>query len=137
LALRSSVPVELDVAIDGPLPEQVEIAAYCVVSEALANAAKHAAAAIIEIQVNTVEHDGADLLQLEVCDDGRGGAVAHGTGLLGLKDRVEALDGRIHLHSPPGSGTTLRLELPLTPAAHTESPRLCCRELATRRLRVG
>ncbi|MDT7681442.1 MAG: hypothetical protein QOG57_1752, partial [Pseudonocardiales bacterium] len=48
-------------------------------------------------------------------DDGRGGAaVAQGTGLLGLKDRAEALGGRIHLHSPPGSGTTLRLELPLT-----------------------
>ncbi|MDT7620169.1 MAG: hypothetical protein QOF99_1070, partial [Pseudonocardiales bacterium] len=45
---------------------------------------------------------------------GRGGAVAWGTGLLGLKDRAEALGGRIHLHSPPGSGTTLRLELPLT-----------------------
>jgi signal transduction histidine kinase len=96
------------------LPEQVEIAAYYAVSEALTNAAKHAEASVVQVQVDTVERDGADLLRVEVRDDGRGGAVAQGTGLLGLKDRVEALGGRILLHSPPGSGTTLRLELPLT-----------------------
>jgi predicted ATPase/signal transduction histidine kinase len=114
LALRSAVPVELNVRVDGRLPEQVEIAAYYAVSEALTNAAKHAAASLVQVQADTVERDGADLLLVEVRDDGRGGAVAQGTGLLGLKDRAEALGGRILLHSPPGSGTTLRLELPLT-----------------------
>jgi signal transduction histidine kinase len=115
LALRSAVPVELNVAIEGRLPAQIEIAAYYAVSEALTNAAKHAAASAVQVQVDTVQAEGADLLRVEVRDDGRGGAaVAQGTGLLGLKDRAEALGGRIHLHSPPGSGTTLRLELPLT-----------------------
>ncbi|WP_445187682.1 AAA family ATPase [Pseudonocardia sp. Cha107L01] len=115
LALRSAVPVELNVAIEERLPEQIEIAAYYAVSEALTNAAKHAAASAVQVQVDTVERDGTDLLRVEVRDDGRGGAaVARGTGLLGLKDRAEALGGRILLHSPPGSGTTLRLELPLT-----------------------
>jgi signal transduction histidine kinase len=115
LALRSAIPVELNVAVGERLPEQVEIAAYYAVSEALTNAAKHADASTVQVQVDTVERDGADLLRVEVRDDGCGGAaVARGTGLLGLKDRVEALGGRILLRSPPGSGTTLRLELPLT-----------------------
>jgi signal transduction histidine kinase len=114
LALRSAVPVELNVRVDGRLPEQVEIAAYYAVSEALTNVVKHAAASLVQVQADTIERDGADLLLVEVRDDGRGGAVARGTGLLGLKDRAEALGGRILLHSPPGSGTTLRLELPLT-----------------------
>jgi signal transduction histidine kinase len=115
LALRSAVPVELAVGVEGRLPAQIEIAAYYAVSEALTNAAKHAAASAVQVQVDTVQAEGADLLRVEVRDDGRGGAaVAQGTGLLGLKDRAEALGGRIHLHSPPGSGTTLRLELPLT-----------------------
>jgi signal transduction histidine kinase len=86
------------------LPEQVEIAAYYGVSEALTNTAKHAAAALVQIQVDTVQ--------------GRPGwhPRARGTGLRGLKDRVEALGGRILLDSPPDAGTTLRLELPLTDA---------------------
>jgi signal transduction histidine kinase len=105
----------LNVAVEGRLPEQVEIAAYYVVSEALSNTAKHAGASIVQVRVDTAGGEGADLLRVEIRDDGRGGAaVAQGTGLLGLKDRVEALGGRIHLHSPPGSGTTLRIELPLT-----------------------
>jgi len=102
------------VAIEERLPEQIEIAAYYAVSEALTNVAKHAAASLVQVQADIVEAEGADLLRVEVRDDGRGGAVAQGTGLLGLKDRVEALGGRIVLDSPPGSGTTLRLELPLT-----------------------
>ncbi|HTF54692.1 MAG TPA: AAA family ATPase [Pseudonocardia sp.] len=114
LALRSAVPVELNVAVERRLPEQVEIAAYYVVSEALTNAAKHAGASLVQVQVDTVEGNGADLLRVEVRDDGRGGAMAQGTGLLGLKDRAEAVGGRILLDSPPGSGTTLRLELPLS-----------------------
>jgi signal transduction histidine kinase len=114
LALRSAVPVELNVAVKGRLPEQVEIAAYYTISEALTNVAKHAAASIVHVRVDIVERDAADLLHVEVCDDGRGGAaLAKGTGLLGLQDRVEALGGRILLHSPPGAGTTLCAELPL------------------------
>jgi signal transduction histidine kinase len=115
LAPLGAIPVELNVAVDRRLPEQVEIAAYYVVSEALTNAAKHAAASIVEVRVDIVEGEDADLLRVQVRDDGRGGAVlAGGTGLLGLKDRAEALGGRVLLHSPPGSGTTLGLELPLT-----------------------
>jgi signal transduction histidine kinase len=114
LARRSAVPAELDCRVEGRLPEQVEIAAYYGVSEALTNAAKHAAASTVTIQVDTIERDGADLLRVQVRDDGRGGAVAHGAGLVGLRDRVDALGGRILLRSPPGAGTTLRLELPLT-----------------------
>ena len=93
LALRSAVPVELNVAVEERLPEQAEIAAYYAVSEALTNVAKHAAASLVQVQVDTVEAEGADLLRVEVRDDGCGGAVAQGTGLLGLKDRVEALGG--------------------------------------------
>ncbi|MDT7661867.1 MAG: hypothetical protein QOD04_1423, partial [Pseudonocardiales bacterium] len=114
VALRSAVPVELAVGVEGRLPEQVEIAAYYVVSEALTNVAKHAAASVVQIRVDTVERGGSDVLRVEVRDDGRGGAtVPGGGGLLGLKDRVEALGGRLVLDSPPGSGTILRLELPL------------------------
>ena len=118
LARRSAVPVELTVAVEGRLPEQVEIAAYYASSEALTNTAKHAARLDSStIQVDTVDGEGTDTLRVQVRDDGRGGAtLTGGTGLLGLKDRVEALGGRILLDSPPDAGTTLRLELPLTDA---------------------
>ena len=111
LARRSAVPVELDVRISGRLPEPVEIAAYYVVSEALTNAAKHADAAAVTV---TVEADADDnVLRIAVWDDGIGGAdFTRGTGLVGLKDRVEALGGRILLDSTPGAGTRLRAELP-------------------------
>jgi signal transduction histidine kinase len=115
LASRSAVPAELDCRVEGRLAEQVEIAAYYGVSEALTNAAKHAAASLVQIQVDTIEREGADLLRVQVRDDGRGGAtLAGGTGLLGLKDRVEAIGGRLLLQSPPEMGTILRLDLPLT-----------------------
>jgi signal transduction histidine kinase len=124
LARRSATPVELDVTVEGRLPEQVEIAAYYAVSEALTNTAKHAAASIVQIQVDTIAGEGADTLRIEIRDDGRGGAdLAHGTGLRGLKDRVEALGGQIHLDSPPEAGTTLRLKLPLTDAIDGRSHR--------------
>ncbi len=113
LARRSPVPVDLQVRADGRLPEQVEVSAYYVVAEALTNAARHARASAITVQA---EADG-DVLRVTICDDGAGGAdFARGTGLAGLKDRVEAAGGRIILHSPRGAGTTLRAELPLTPA---------------------
>jgi len=122
LARRSTVPVELTVAVEGRLPEQVEIAAYYVVSEALTNTAKHAAASLVQIQVDTIQGERTDTLRVQVRDDGRGGAtLAGGTGLLGLKDRAEALGGRILLDSPPDAGTTLRLELPLTDANDGET----------------
>ncbi|HTJ34044.1 MAG TPA: AAA family ATPase [Dactylosporangium sp.] len=113
LARRSPVPVSLDMHTQGPLPEHVEVSVYYVVAEALTNAAKHAHASAARV---AVEADAADaLLRVTVDDDGVGGAdFAHGTGLTGLKDRVEALGGRIVLHSPRGAGTTLRVELPLS-----------------------
>jgi signal transduction histidine kinase len=113
LARRATIPVKLDVRVDRRLPEQVDIAAYYLVAEALTNACKHAHASAARI---TVETDAADsVLRVAVCDDGAGGAeFARGTGLVGLKDRVEALGGQIYLDSPRGAGTSLRVELPLT-----------------------
>ena len=91
-------------------------------SEALTNTAKHAAASLVQIQVDTLHGEGTDTLRVQVRDDGRGGATpAGGTGLLGLQDRVEALGGRILLASPPDAGTTLHLELPLTDANDGET----------------
>jgi signal transduction histidine kinase len=111
LARRCPVPVELDVRAQARLPERVEVAAYYVVSEALTNAAKHAHASVVNVEVETVE--GA--LRLRVRDDGVGGAdPVRGSGLIGLKDRVEALGGTLAVQSPAGAGTTLRVELPLT-----------------------
>ena len=111
LARRSAIPVDLHVHADRRLPEPVEVSAYYVVAEALTNAAKHARASTVTV---TVEVAG-DVLRVAVRDDGAGGAdFARGTGLAGLKDRVEALGGRLFLHSPPGAGTSLRAELPLT-----------------------
>jgi signal transduction histidine kinase len=112
LARRSAVPVKLEAPIAGRLPEPVEVAAYYVVSEALANAAKHAKASAVYVQAHTV--DGR--LRLEVSDDGVGGAESgRGSGLIGLADRVQALGGTITVTSPTGQGTTLRVELPIDP----------------------
>ncbi len=110
LARRCPIPVELDVETGGRLPEPVEVCAYYVVSEVLTNAAKHSRASAITVQVAAA----GDALRVQVCDDGAGGAhFTGGTGLVGLKDRVEALGGRIFLDSPRGTGTSLRVELPL------------------------
>jgi signal transduction histidine kinase len=110
VARRCPVPVALDVQIPGRLPAPVEIAAYYVVSEALTNTARHANATAAEVDAAT----GQGELRVCVRDDGRGAAdFGNGSGLLGLKDRVEALGGRIRLHSPPGAGTTLDVCIPL------------------------
>ncbi|WP_353370731.1 GAF domain-containing protein [Mycobacterium sp.] len=109
LARRSSVPVELDVVIEQRLPDSIEIAAYYVVAEALTNAAKHAAASEVRIRARTT----GDSLSLSISDDGIGGADSgKGSGLIGLKDRIEVLGGRMQVDSPPGSGTVLDITIP-------------------------
>ncbi|MDT7632426.1 MAG: hypothetical protein QOI50_4356 [Pseudonocardiales bacterium] len=114
LARRSAVHVELDLGVERRLPEQVEIAAYYVVSEALTNAAKHARASTMHVTVHADEADGGAVLCVEVRDDGCGGAdLSGGSGLVGLKDRVEALGGRIKIESPVGHGTAVRAALPI------------------------
>jgi signal transduction histidine kinase len=119
LGRRSGVPVRLDVRLDGRLPEPVELAAYYVVAEALTNTAKHAHATVVDVHV--AADDG--VLRVRVRDDGRGGAdLTRGSGLVGLTDRVEALGGRISLHSPPGAGTTMQMALPLTAPGAPGSP---------------
>ena len=101
--------MRLEVAVGGRLPEQVEGAAYFVVSEALANAGKHSHAS--EVRLGAWEKQG--VLVLQVSDDGIGGAAAGGgSGLRGLADRVEALGGRLTVSSPPGRGTTVHAEIP-------------------------
>jgi signal transduction histidine kinase len=110
LARRSPVPVHLEVGVDRRLPEPIELAAYYVVSEALTNTAKHADATTIDVRVET----SADELRIRVRDDGRGGVdLTRGSGLVGLADRVEALGGRLALHSPVGTGTTVEIALPV------------------------
>jgi PAS domain S-box-containing protein len=110
LARRSAVPVTLELAIDRHLPDSVEVGAYYVVSEALTNAAKHSRAS----QVVVRGHAGDDVLALSISDDGIGGAdFDKGSGLIGLRDRVEALGGRIRMVSPAGSGTSLDATIPL------------------------
>jgi signal transduction histidine kinase len=120
LARRSPVPVELDIAINGRFPEQVEVAVYYVVAEALTNAAKHARATAIQIGGGV--DDGR--IWMAVRDDGVGGAdPANGSGLIGLTDRVEALGGTITVLSPPGEGTSLYVWLPLvTPDKVSDAP---------------
>jgi signal transduction histidine kinase len=110
LALRSPVPVKLNVRCERRLPDGIEVAAYYVVSEALTNAAKHADASRLQIDLHIEE----GTLYLSIVDDGVGGAEpSAGSGLIGLKDRVEALGGAIDVASPPGSGTRLDVEIPL------------------------
>ena len=112
LARRSAIPVELDTEVAKRLPEQVEVAAYYVVSEALTNAVKHARASVVVVEVRVA--DGR--LHVWVRDDGAGGADPdRGSGLIGLIDRVQALGGAISITSPPGDGTTLRVDLPTAP----------------------
>jgi signal transduction histidine kinase len=110
LARRSAIPVELELRADRRLPEPIEAAAYYVVSEALTNAAKHSRASAVWVEVET--GDGA--VRVSIRDDGVGGAApGHGSGLLGLKDRVEALGGEIEIESPGGAGTSLRVKIPM------------------------
>ena len=110
LARRSTVPVELHLGVNGRLPDSVEVAAYYVVVESLTNAAKHAGASEVSVEVEADDDD----LRLSICDDGSGGADwGRGSGLVGLRDRVEALGGRLLVSSPVGVGTSLMATIPL------------------------
>ncbi|QNS09345.1 sensor histidine kinase [Streptomyces xanthii] len=108
VAERSPVPLRLEYGLDRPLPRPVETAAYFVVSEAVTNAAKHAQATSVQVRLTMA----AGVLTISVQDDGCGGADPHGTGLAGLRGRVEALDGRLRVDSPPAGPTTITAELP-------------------------
>jgi signal transduction histidine kinase len=107
LARRAPIPVELTVCRER-LPAAVEATAYFVSAEALANIAKHARASSASIDVTRVN----GRLAIAVTDDGLGGADAEGAGLRGLRDRVEALDGRLAIESPPGGGTRVSAAIP-------------------------
>jgi signal transduction histidine kinase len=109
LATRAPIPVQVIGAPAGRLPEHVELAAFFIVSEALANVAKHAGASTAVVELDKA----VELLVVEVRDDGVGGAGADaGTGLRGMADRVEALGGRLRVWSPKGLGTRIRAEIP-------------------------
>jgi len=109
VAGRSPVPVEVDIVLPSRLPPPVELTAYFVVCEGLANIAKHSAASRARVRGRLVE----DLLVVEVHDDGVGGAEpSAGSGLAGLADRVAVVDGRLFLSSPVGGATQLRVEIP-------------------------
>jgi signal transduction histidine kinase len=112
LARRSAVPVQLHLALRCQLAEHLEVAAYYIASEALTNAAKHAQATVVDMRVDGLD----DALSLCIRDDGIGGAdLGRGSGIIGLKDRVDALGGIISVLSPPGRGTTLSVQLPASP----------------------
>ncbi len=116
LARRSAVRVELRVRSDRRVPERVEVAVYYVVAEALTNAAKHAEASVVHVDVDAT----GGLMRLSISDDGVGGAdPAQGSGLIGLGDRVEALGGTVEVTSPPGAGTALRVTLPIPASPHS------------------
>jgi signal transduction histidine kinase len=112
LAARSAVPIVIRADVPR-LPPAVETTAYFVVAEALTNVAKHAGAHHAEVAAHV--RDG--VLALEVRDDGVGGAVPHGRGLVGLADRLTALGGRLRVESPPGAGTRVLAEIPVTEEA--------------------
>jgi len=110
LARRSAVPVSFQVTIERRLSDAVEIAAYYVVAEALTNAVKHAQASQVNVRAEIAD----DTLRLSIRDDGIGGAdFGKGSGLIGLKDRVESLGGQLKVTSQPGSGTSLDIAIRL------------------------
>ncbi|HEX3335572.1 MAG TPA: DUF4118 domain-containing protein [Jatrophihabitans sp.] len=110
LARRSSITVELDLRVQRRLPPQVEVTAYYVVSELLTNAAKHARASRIQVSMEAPDN----VLLLSVSDDGIGGAdPARGSGLVGLRDRVEAVGGTFTVRSAVRAGTFVDVEIPI------------------------
>jgi signal transduction histidine kinase len=115
LARRSPLPVRVQMRVDGRLPASCEITAYYVAAEAFTNAAKHASASAVDILIE----EAGGTLTVQVRDDGAGGANAsRGSGLTGLRDRVEAVGGSMTLDSPAGTGTVLTVRLPVTADDH-------------------
>ena len=112
LSARMPVPVASEVS-DGRLPSAVEATAYFVVAEALTNVAKHARAEHAEVMARIED----DVLRVRVRDDGVGGARPEGSGLVGLADRLAALDGRLEIESPLGGGTVVAATIPLAGGA--------------------
>jgi PAS domain S-box-containing protein len=108
IARRCPIPVVLDLQTHDRFPERIEVTAYYVASEALTNAAKHSQASAVHVTVTVTDGE----VRLSISDDGVGGADPAGSGLIGLKDRVEAAGGTLTVHSPPGEGTHLTVELP-------------------------
>jgi signal transduction histidine kinase len=112
LATRAPMPVQVSGVPSSPLCRTVEACAYFVTAEALTNVAKYAHATEASVHLSIED----DFLRVEVRDDGVGGAdPSTGSGLRGLKDRVDALDGHLELDSPPGGGTTVTVEIPVEP----------------------
>jgi signal transduction histidine kinase len=110
LVRRAPIPVALDARIDGDLSDGVEVAAYYAVSELVTNTAKHAQASTVDVDVICAN----GTLHILVRDDGIGGAdPTRGSGLVGLRDRIEALGGTISIRSPKGDGTAVEVALPL------------------------
>jgi signal transduction histidine kinase len=109
LAGRSPVPVELDVELEGRLPESVESNAYFIVAEGLTNVARHSRAQKARVAIRRI----GNWLVIDIEDDGVGGAdAARGTGLAGMSDRVAALEGKLSVNSPEKGGTRIHVELP-------------------------
>ncbi len=120
LARRASLPVQVEALPTSRFPSAVEAAAYFVASEALANVAKHASASGVTIAMRRMN----DALVIDISDDGVGGAdPASGTGLVGLRDRVEALNGSLRVESPPGQGTRLHAEIPFSSEPNVQTAR--------------
>jgi signal transduction histidine kinase len=111
LARRAGIPVELELNVDERLDEPFEVAVYYIVAEAVTNAARHASASFVRVRLDAAD----DAIHLRVEDDGTGGVTPDlgGSGLIGLKDRVEALGGTIEAGSPDGRGTALDIRIPL------------------------
>jgi signal transduction histidine kinase len=110
LASRAPVPVDVIGVPDFQLGHEVEACAYFVTAEALTNVAKYARASFASVELSVED----DRLRVQVRDDGVGGAdPTTGTGLRGLRDRVDALDGDLEIDSPPGGGTTVTVEVPV------------------------
>ena len=119
VADRAPLPVAVDARVDAPVPEPIALTAYYVVSEALANVAKHAGATSARVELGARDA----WLIVRVLDDGGGGADPMGHGLRGLRDRVATVEGDLHVVSPPGGGTAIEARLPLpTPPRAPRAP---------------
>jgi signal transduction histidine kinase len=117
LVRRSSVPVELNVRVERPLPEDLKLTVYYIVAEALLNVVKHAHASLAHVDL-TADHS---TIHLMIQDNGIGGAdPATGCGLIGLTDRIEAIGGTLHIGSSKRQGTSLLAEIPTEITANDE-----------------